>query len=335
MSIQIPTARPTGLVSGRNLPGRLRGLVGRAWALNRPLTFLGVAMIVTLAVALVGLAFDPRVITGAPAWLKPAKFAISVAIYSFTFVWLLTFVRGYPRLVRWLAWITVVMLGIEMVIIVGAAVIGTTSHFNVSTAAHATAWSVMASAIVLTWLANLGVGILLLRQRLADRAFLWSLRLGVAVSAVGMGVAFFMTSPTADQLTAARAGGGMSIVGAHSVGVADGGPGLPVVGWSTVGGDLRVAHFIGLHALQALPLLGLLLSRFGPAWLRPGDRVALVWTAGLAYLGVVALATWQALRGQSLIRPDALTLTVAAVLAVATAVAVGATVVRARRSTVG
>jgi hypothetical protein len=314
---------------------RAGDLMARAWRLNRPLTALGVAMIATLVVALIGLAFDPRLITGAPAWLKPAKFAISVAIYSFTFVWLLTFVRGYPRLVRWLSWITVVMLGIEMVIIVGAAAIGTTSHFNVSTAAHAAAWSVMASAIVATWVANLGVGILLLRQRLADRAFLWSLRLGVAVSAVGMGVAFFMTSPTADQLTAARAGGGMPVVGAHSVGVADGGPGLPVVGWSTVGGDLRVAHFIGLHALQVLPLLGLLLSRFGPAWLRPGDRVALIWTAGLGYLGLVALVTWQALRGQSLVRPDALTLTAAAVLALATAVAIGTTVLRARRSPAG
>jgi hypothetical protein len=223
------------------------------------------------------------------------------------------------------------MLGIEMVIIVGAAAVGTTSHFNVSTPVHATLWSVMASAIVLTWVANLGVGVLLLRQRLTDRAFLWSLRLGVAVSAVGMGVAFFMTSPTAEQLARARAGADMPTVGAHSVGVADGGPGLPVVGWSTVGGDLRVAHFIGLHALQILPLLGLALSRLGPAWLDQRHRVSLVWTAGLAYFGAVALVTWQALRGQPLIRPDALTLSVAAALAIATIAALVGIVVQARR----
>ena len=100
----------------------------------------------------------------------------------------------------------------------------------------------------------------------------------------------------------------MPIVGAHSVGVEDGGPGLLVTGWSTVGGDLRVAHFFGLHGLQALPLLGFLLASFGPAWLRSGHRVALVWTAGLAYLGLVLILTWQALRGVPVVAPDAPTL---------------------------
>jgi len=322
-------ARP--VVSGRRIRTALAGALANAWRRNRPLTILGVAMIVLLGAATIGVLVDPRVITGAPAWLKPAKFALSTAIYSFTFVWLLTYVRGRPRLVRALSWITAVMLGIELIIITGAAALGTTSHFNVSTGLHAALWATMASAIVATWTANLGLGLLLLRQRFADRAFAWSLRLGVAISALGMGVAFFMTGPTAEQLAGARSGAGLTTVGAHSVGVADGGPGLPVVGWSTVGGDLRVAHFIGLHGLQVLPLLGLVLSRFGPAWLRPGHRTGLVWTAGLAYLGIVALTTWQALRGQPLVGPDALTLTAAAALAVATVAATVGILTHARR----
>jgi hypothetical protein len=92
------------------------------------------------------------------------------------------------------------------------------------------------------------------------------------------------------------------------VGVKDGGPGLPVTGWSTTGGDLRVPHFVGLHGLQALPLFGCLLVLFAPAWLRPGHRVTLVWTAGLSYLGLVGVLTWQALRGQPVISPDPATL---------------------------
>ena len=62
------------------------------------------------------------------------------------------------------------------------------------------------------------------------------------------------------------------------------------------------------HGLQALPLFGYLLAHFAPAWLRPSYRVALVWTAGLSYLGLVGLLSWQALRGQPLTSPDAATL---------------------------
>jgi hypothetical protein len=95
--------------------------------------------------------------------------------------------------------------------------------------------------------------------------------------------------------------------------VPDGGPGLPLLGWSTVGGDLRIGHFLGLHAMQVLPLLGFALTRPWAArrWSRD-RRVQFVWLGGAAYLGLTATATWQALRGQSIVAPDGLTLVVAA-----------------------
>ena len=311
-----------------------RGVLRRAWNIDKPLTLVGLAMVAVLVAAAVGLVVDPHVITGAPAWMKPAKFAISVAIYSFTFLWLLTFISGHRFLVRATALVTAVAFAIEMVIIVGAAATDTTSHFNVSTPTHAALWSTMAFAIVCIWVANLVVGVALLRQRLADGVLAWSLRFGVLVSAVGMGVAFFMTSPTAEQISAAHVSGQLDTAGAHSVGVPDGGPGLPFVGWSTVGGDLRVAHFIGLHALQALPLIGILLARFGPAWLRQVDRVRLVITVGLSYLAIVALTTWQALRGQPLVKPDAITTTTFVAIVLAAVIAIGAIVAGARRANV-
>jgi hypothetical protein len=163
----------------------------------------------------------------------------------------------------------------------------------------------MALFIALTWVMTLLTAWLLVTtRRLPDPVFAQALRLAVVVAAVGMAVGFFMTSPTEVQIGAAEAGGGMPIVGAHSVGAEDGGPGLFLVGWSTEGGDLRVGHFVGLHALQVLPLVGLGLSRLGPRWLGTGPRIGLVWVVSLAYLGVVVLTTWQALRGQPLIRPD-------------------------------
>jgi hypothetical protein len=148
-------------------------------------------------------------------------------------------------------------------------------------------------------------------------------RLGFAVSLAGMLLGFLMTTPTADQEAAMDRGAAPAMVGAHSVGVADGGPSMPVTGWSSAGGDLRLPHFTGIHALQALPLLALLL-----AWLaarypaRLGavrTRVRLVRVAAAAYAGLLALLTWQALRGQPLLKPESATLGAAGALVVLTA----------------
>ena len=155
-----------------------------------------------------------------------------------------------------------------------------------------------------------------------------------------MAAAFFMVTPTPEQAAAIAGSYGPRIVGAHSVGVADGGPGVPVLGWSTVGGDLRVAHFVGLHALQILPFLGWLLTRRKSvfALLAANDRLALVWTGGLGYLGLVVLLTWQALRGQSVVNPDAKTIAaasvVAASLAASTLITVARVLIRNRKTRV-
>jgi len=301
----------------------VRQALAQASAMNRPLTVSALLMIVVFAATLVGMLVDHRVITGAPAWLKPAKFALSISIYCFTLVWLLGFVENRPRLVRLIANVTVAGVLAEMVIIIAQAARGTTSHFNLSTPLNASLWLAMGTFIVFVWAMNLLLAALLAFQPMPDRAFALSLRLGVLISAVGMGVAFLMTKPTSAQVAAIVAHG-PRIVGAHSVGIADGGPGLPVVGWSTVGGDLRVAHFVGLHALQILPLLGWLFTRKRRpfAHLAESQQLALVWTSGLAYFGLVLLLMWQALRGQPLIYPDFQTLVAASLLGAGVAVAV-------------
>jgi drug/metabolite transporter (DMT)-like permease len=92
---------------------------------------------------------------------------------------------------------------------------------------------------------------------------------------------------------------------------------MALTGWSTVGGDLRIPHFVGMHALQVLPLLAALLGVLGhrlPRLGRPEVRARLVLVAASGYAGLVALVTWQAERGQSLVHPDAVTLGALAVL---------------------
>jgi hypothetical protein len=218
--------------------------------------------------------------------------------------------------------VTVFSITVEMIIIITQAMRGTTSHFNMSTPLDSILWMAMGGFIVLVWAMNLLLAILLIVQRMPDQAFAWSLRLGVLLSFVGMASAFLMVGPTQEQV-AALANHGPRIIGAHTVGAMDGGPGLPVVGWSTIGGDLRIPHFVGLHGLQILPLFGWLITqkRRVFARLREGHRVALVWIGGLGYLGVVLLLAWQALRGQSLIHPDPETIAAFGALMFATVLA--------------
>lgn len=104
----------------------------------------------------------------------------------------------------------------------------------------------------------------------------------------------------------------------HTIGLGDGGPGLPLLGWSTVGGDLRIPHFVGMHALQLLPLLLIILEVLSRRFAVLADatvRARLMALATAGYAALVGLVTWQALRGQSIVKPDALTLvTFAAIL---------------------
>src|SRR6267143_483911 len=137
---------------------------------NLALTLVGVLMLATLLGTFLGLLVDPRVITGAPAWLKPAKFALSSSIYAFTFVWLLGFVRGHPRLVALSGNIVAAALVIEVAIICLQVVRGTTSHFNYATPLDAALFTTMAGVIVVLWLMSAVAAGLLIFQRLPDQA---------------------------------------------------------------------------------------------------------------------------------------------------------------------
>lgn len=297
----------------------------RHW--HRPLMLLTAAMGALAVVGVVGLIVDPRILTGRPIWAKPLKFAISIGVYAPALAWMISLVQG-DRARRWasvLGSVVAITFAIEMVAIVGQVVRGRTSHFDVATPLDAAVWSVMAGSIAVLFLAVIAMGVLLLLQRRLPTDTAWAIRLGVIVSLVGMVPAIIMSQPTSAQLTTARATGAMPTSGAHSVGVPDGGPGLPFVGWSTVGGDLRVAHFVGLHAMQGLPLLLVALTALAasvPPLADRRTRARLIIVAGAGWTGLVALLTWQALRAQPLVAPDALTLAVLGALVLVTVVAV-------------
>ncbi|MEU8166928.1 hypothetical protein [Micromonospora sp. NPDC049004] len=295
----------------------------RATHWNRPLMILVCAMAVLAVVAMVGILVDPRVLTGAPIWLKPFKFAVSFVLYGATLAWMLTLLPRRSRIAEGAVTVIVAVAVLENVLIVGQVLRGQTSHFNDSTPLNAALFAAMGAAIMVLFLAHLVLGIVVLIRRIPDRVAATAVGWGLGLSLLGMLAAVPMALPMQDP-------GIEGISGAHSVGVADGGPGLPVVGWSTTGGDLRIGHFVGLHALQALPILAILLTRFATR-LDARTRVRLLVIAGGAYGVLTMLLTWQALRGQPLLRPDARTLVAVAALVVATATAGGLVLARRRR----
>jgi len=121
-----------------------------------------------------------------------------------------------------------------------------------------------------------------------------------------------MTLPTPEQNAALVAGQPLLHIGAHSVGVKDGGPGIPVLYLSTQGGDIRLPHLLGIHAVQALPLLSWLITS-ALAHLR--ERTGLMWT------GLRISPCSLALRAQPITSPDALTLAALAGLIAVTLIA--------------
>ena len=273
---------------------------------------------VALAVALVGLVADPRSIEGAPAWLKPAKFGVSVLLYLVTIRWMLGVVSGHRRLLAAVATVLLVALTAELVAIDLQVVRGTTSHFNESTLFDTVVYLGMGGLISTVFVVTAIGAVLVLRTRGVDRTIAAGMRWGLLVALAGMAEAVLMTVNSR-----------WHDAGGHTVGGVDGGPGLPLTGWSTLHGDLRIGHFLGLHALQVLPILAFLLVRLP---LAERTRTRLLAVAGVGYAGLLALTTWQALRGQALLSPDALTLAAAAALVLAVALAAALVLASSRRS---
>ncbi|MBI4939833.1 MAG: hypothetical protein HY830_03690 [Actinobacteria bacterium] len=267
-------------------------------------------------------------VTGLNQWDKPLKFALSTLVYAVSWSWLIGQLDRGRRAGRLAGTVITVALFVELALITWAAATGTTSHFNVSTPLNTAVWSVMAVSITVLWGANLVAAVMLFRTRIEDRARAVAIRWGAALSLVGLALGYLMTSPTAQQLSDFE-----GIAGAHTVGTADGGPGLPVLGWSTVAGDLRIPHFVGMHALQLVPLALVVLelaARRVAALRDVRVRVDLVRTVAAGYAGLVALVTWQALRGQSIVRPDGVTTVAGAALAVAVLLGCAAALARGR-----
>lgn len=230
-----------------------------------------------------GMMIDDRTLTGVNVWLKPFKFAISTAIYVFT-VGYFTYLYGYSQRKKAIInHLTAWTLSIELVIIVMQGARGVQSHYNMSSPMDGLLFAAMGILI--------GINVMIMCLFLVD-----TLRAKPKVSkTVLMSLALGWIS----ILFGSYVGGQMIGQMSHSVGVADGTPGMALINWSLQGGDLRIAHFFGIHGLQLIPMTGYFWSRK----FKDNNFLAVTYTTlfSIVYLGIIALTFYQAKQGNSLI----------------------------------
>lgn len=237
---------------------------------------------------------DERMLKGADIWSKPAKFAFSFGVHIATllvFARLLSDEARKGRLAA--AALLAVSLGslLEVLYVALQSARGRASHFNAETAWESFMYyQVMGGAALAIVAATALLGFLVLRQ--ADAAVRRGLRLGAGWGAI---VSSAATLVVAGAMATGEISGPDPLVGeTGTIGST-----LPLVGWSREAGDLRVAHFIATHLIQAMPLAGWLADRFLRRGARPGSATAVAAVA-IVGLALTAATFAQALHGQPL-----------------------------------
>lgn len=267
------------MATGPNAPSR-ETLWSRLWRTEPRLMAFALLFLALMVPAAVALGWDDRLLRGGNVWVKPLKFMAAVALLALTTVWFAQYLPAavrQGRAFRALVWTLIATGGFEVGYITWQAALGQASHYNVGDAFHGLMYTLM------------GLGAMALTFTQAVLAWLlW--RHGERTLAPAYGLAAVLGL----ALTFVLGAGAGALLGGLQP---PAGPGLPLLGWSTTGGDLRVAHFIGIHAGQVLPVIGALLAAFATA------RAAVigVWLSTAVWTLLWAVALARALAGLPLL----------------------------------
>ena len=265
---------------------RLADLLRESMAASRGIALSVWWNVALLIGSLAALPFDRRTILGLNPWVKPIKFDVSVIVFLLTvgvMLWALGPAGAWRRSRWWMGWGFGIAMIMEDSIIALQSARGVRSHMNYTTAQDAMLFAVMGLFIVLnTVMAAWLLAVWCSARTQWERVVVWGVRLGLLM-----------------LLLASAEGVRMVMWGGHTVGASDGGRGLPFVNWSIEHGDLRVAHFFALHALQLFPLAGLVLIR--TRW-NERIQIAVLVLFAVVYGAGVWLLFAEAMRSVPLIR---------------------------------
>ena len=269
--------RPTpGRPSARLAPSRI---AAELLVREHRLTLYGALLLALVLPMAIAWGLDDRVLRGASVWIKPMKFALSIAVLAFTTAWFVGHLRAAQqrsRAVDRMVWLLIGAGTFELAYITLQAAHGQGSHYNVGDAFHGLMYTLMGiGALALTATQPMLAWQL---RRHADPGRPAAYRLAVQL---GLVMTFVLGATVGGLLSSLQPPDGSA------------GAAVPLLGWALAGGDLRPAHFIGIHAEQFLPLAGL-----AAAALVPRDASRWVWGAALAYTLLFAAATAWGLLGR-------------------------------------
>jgi hypothetical protein len=244
---------------------------------NETLFYYGLLCLVFAIIFLVLTKISSTQVYNVNAWYKPFRFAFSTFLFAWTMAWFCAYLPNFN--IQLFNWSTIILLGFEILYIAIQAGKGQLSHFNLSTPMYSFLYSMMAIAATLVTLYTAYVALLFFTNDFPTlpNHYLWSIRLGLIIFVVFSFEGFVMGS----KLT-------------HTIGGADGGSGIPILNWSTKYGDPRVAHFIGMHAMQVLPLFSFYVLK--------NTKATVVLAVLYAFLAVFTLA--KALKGKPLFKSN-------------------------------
>jgi len=233
-------------VQMRRPAGRAPDVVKALIAREPDLVASAALFLAFLIPTLLAYAMDDRVLAGVNVWLKPLKFEASLSLYFLTLAWFFPLTDlGFraSRLGRFVVWGAIIPSSGELAYIVFRAAQGQASHFNAATPTAAALYALMGiGAIILTSAsAVLAWGVYRAKNRETNPTYRFAAIIGLALTAV---LGIFQ---------------GLILGGSpgHSVGTAVANDVMvPVMGWSRTIGDLRVSHFLAIHAEQVIPAFG-------------------------------------------------------------------------------
>ncbi len=299
-----------------NLNG-VYGSLAAMWRLNPGMFLLAIISLLSLCLSLIGLCNEHTIIQGENAWIKPLKFSLSFVLYAGSLIFISQYLSASKKFLKITSNVALLGAVAELAAIISQSMLAPLAGLPIMAGVETMLWYAVKISIMPVAFAVIAMLWMLLKEKHLPPILGSSICWGTVLAIVGFIPGFLLLLPDSMQHAFTNQDAYGQLI-AH----ASASSRIPYLGWSKVVGDLRVAHFFGLHALQILPLIGYGITK-GFVDLSVLRQKVLVSISGFTYFAFIILLTFQALRGESVFSPGhqsllaALTITAIASAAVA------------------